>query len=230
MTENPAISISHVSLGNAENDYDSVINYLLSIKTDFVSFQELTPDWNVELTNRLSPTFPYIQTMMRMDQYGMGFFSKIPMESLDTLYYEEVPNLMTKITLGGIPCNIISCQLIPPVNQRAFFTIEKHFESLEGYMEHLTGAKIVVGDLHLPTWTSEVQRFKENSHLLDSRRDTNPRNIDGSVTLLRIPVEHIFFSNDFACISFLELGNSTVGRIGITGTYQLQETHAEVAE
>ncbi len=230
MTENPAISISHVSLSNAENDYDSVINYLLSIETDFVSFQELTPDWNIELTNRLSPSFPYVQTMVRMDQYGMGFFSKVPMELLDTVYYENVPNLATRITLGGKPCNIISCQLIPPVNQSAFISIEKHFAYLNTYMKGMEGSRIVVGDLHLPPWASEVQHFKETSQLLDSRRDINPRNIDGSVSLPRIPVEHIFFSDDFSCISFTELGNSVVGRVGITGMYQLLKGPVEIAE
>ena len=85
----------------------------------------------------------------------------------------------------------------------------------------------MVGDLHLPPWASEIQRFKDISHLEDSRRDINPRNIDGSMSLPRIPVEHIFFSKDVECTSFSELGNSTIGRIGIAGTYQLVSTIVE---
>lgn len=230
VTENPSIRISHVSLGNVENDYDSVINYLLNIETDFVSFQELTPDWDMILTDRLASKFHYMETMTRLDQYGMGFFSKIPFETIDTFYFQDIPNLVTQISLGGKTCNIISCQLIPPVNQAAFITIEKHFSELHQHMKEMNGSRIVVGDLHLPPWTSEIQRFKEHCHLMDSRRDINPRNIDGSVALPRIPVEHIFFSDDLACTSFSELGNASVGRVGIMGTYQLNEVHSFIAE
>jgi len=40
--------------------------------------------------------------------------------------------------------------------------------------------------------------------------------------LPRIPVEHILYTDLFECTSFSEIGNALVGRIGITGTYQLQ--------
>ncbi len=230
VTTNPSLKISHVSLGNAENDYDSVVNYLLNLDADIVSFQELTPDWNSQLTSRLSDRFQYIHTMTRLDQYGMGFFSKVPIESIDTMFYREIPNFAASIQVGGQTCTIISCQLIPPVNQAAFFVIENHFNYLNDYMKTLAGSVIVLGDLHLPPWSSEVQRFKDMSHLQDSRRDINPRNIDGSITLPRIPVEHIFFSEEFDCTSFTEIGNNTIGRVGITGTYQLNSANAEMAE
>ena len=226
-TSEPSLRISHISLGNAETDYDSVINYLLKLDVDFVSFQELTPDWEDELTSRLAEKFQYIQTMTRIDQYGMGFFSKLPFHTIDTTWYQHVPNYRATVEVGGKLCNIIGCQTIPPVNQAAFRNIESHFKSLNTYMHKLGGSFIVVGDLHLPPWASEIQRFKDISHLEDSRRDINPRNIDGSMSLPRIPVEHIFFSNDFECTSFSELGNSTIGRIGIAGTYQLVSTIVE---
>ncbi len=228
VTANPSLKISHISLGNAENDYDLVIDYLLQVDADFISFQELTPDWNEELTKRLSSKFTYITTMTRLDQYGMGFFSKIPFHSLDTLYFEGVPNLISSINLGdNHTCHIVSCQVVPPVNQAAFSMISRHFHYLTGYMKNLDGDVIVIGDLHLPQWAAEILQFKTEAKLLDSRRDTNPRNQDGSMSLPRIPVEHIFYGDQFECTSFSELGNNIVGRIGIIGTYQ---THYKDAE
>src|SRR6187549_3596212 len=69
VTSSPSIRITHISLGNSEGD------------SDFLSFQEWTPDWNSHLIAGLSPKFHYIQTMTRLDQYGMGFFSKLPFQS-----------------------------------------------------------------------------------------------------------------------------------------------------
>lgn len=231
VTANPSIRISHVSLGNAESDYDAVIDYLLAMDVDFFSFQELTPDWNAHLSDRLSSSFSYIETMTRLDQYGMGFFSKYPFEHLDTIYFLEIPNLSGTVQLAGNKkCNIISCQVMPPVNQSAFVSIASHFQLITDYILQQQGTKVVLGDFHLPPWSTEVQEFKAASQLQDGRRDIHPRNIDGSMSLPRIPVEHILYTHELECTAFSEIGNDLVGRIGISGTYQLQEGNEEMAE
>lgn len=228
VTSNPSLKISHISLGNAENDYDKVIAYIAHLDADILSFQELTPDWNAQLIKKLSPEYKYISTMTRLDPYGMGFFSKISFQSLDTIYYHDVPSLIGSIMLDNEhKCTIVSCTVIPPVNQSAFATIAKHFSYLTEYMKSFEGQLIVLGDLHLPPWAAEIQQFKTEANLLDSRRDTNPRNLDGSISLPRIPVEHIFYGHKFECTSFSELGNSEVGRLGITGTYQIHNSDVE---
>ena len=223
-TTDPALKISHISLGNAEGDYDKVIHYLLGIDADFLSFQELTPDWNDHLIDGLAPKFNYVQTLTRLDQYGMGFFSKLPFQDLDTIFVRNIPNLAGTIKLADQrDCHIISCQVVPPVNQSAFQTITTQFDSVSQYLNSLEGTKVVLGDFHLPPWSAEVQEFRNDSKLKDGRRDIHPRNVDGSLSLPRIPVEHILFSDAFECTSFAEIGNAQIGRIGITGTYQLQQ-------
>ncbi len=231
VTAKPSLKISHISLGNAESDYDVVINYLLGIDMDFLSFQELTPDWNAQLIEKLSPTYNHVQTLTRLDQYGMGFFSKIPFQQMDTVFLDDVPNLMGTIELYGQgKCNILSCQVVPPVSQAAFLEIDQHFSAMSKYIAELDGAMVVLGDFHLPPWSAEVQKFKLSSRLKDGRRDIHPRNIDGSLSLPKIPVEHILFSDDFECTSFSEIGNSAIGRIGISGTYQLQGDYDEMVQ
>ena len=81
---------------------------------------------------------------------------------------------------------------------------------------------MVLGDFHLPPWSSEVQEFKSENNLQDGRRDIHTRNLDDSVSMPRVPVEHILFTPELDCTSFAEVGNQVVGRLGITGTYQLQ--------
>ncbi len=231
VTADPSLRISHISLGNTDSDYDSVIDYLLGIDVDFLSFQELTPDWNSHLIDRLSPTFNHVQTLTRLDQYGIGFFSKLPFQKLDTFYFNDIPNLAGTVSLGKRgKCSIISSQVVPPVNQAAFVSINQHFDSIAAYMRGIEGSKVVLGDFHLPPWSSEVQKFRLSGDLQDGRRDIHPRNLDGSLSLPRIPVEHILYTDEFECTSFSEIGNTIVGRIGITGSYQLQPVHEEMAQ
>ena len=231
VTDNPSLKVAHINLGNAENDYARVVEYLLHLDVDIISFQELTPDWTTELTKVLAEDFHYINTMTRMDQYGMGFFSRTPFLSIDTMQFQSVPNLMASVSLGGDHlCHVISCQVVPPVNQAAFTTISKHFNDLAGYVKEMEGNVIVLGDLHLPPWDYEIQQFKFKGNLQDSRRDSNPRNPDGSFSLPRIPVEHIFYGKRFECTSFSELGNNVVGRLGITGTYQIHDPDEKMVQ
>jgi endonuclease/exonuclease/phosphatase (EEP) superfamily protein YafD len=160
--------------------------------------------------------------MSRLDQYGMGFFSRLPILNMDTMYYSQIPILTSSVLLGsGRVCHIISNQVMPPVNQSAFKSIADHFSVVTSFVRDLEGPVVVLGDFHLPPWSSEVQKFKMASRLHDGRRDIHPRNLDGSMSLPRIPVEHILYNDQFECTSFSEIGNALVGRIGITGTYQL---------
>ncbi len=224
VTNTPSLRASHISLGNAENDYASVIRYILSTDADVLSFQELTPDWNDQLIHGLSPTFHHIQTLTRLDQYGMGFFSRFPFGRIDTLYYGEIPMLTADVSLprhGHV--TLVSCQSVPPVNQSAFRVIRSQFETVCQYIAGNSQPVIVLGDFHLPPWSSEVQKFKTAGQLQDSRRGIQPRNFDGSMSLPRIPVDHILFNNKLECTSFAELGNGQVGRLGITGSYQLHQ-------
>lgn len=231
VTTNPSVTVSHINLANAESEYDSVIKYLLRLNADFISFQELTPDWNNALRKKLTKAFPYVHTMTRLDQYGMGFFSKIPITAVDTIYYKDVPTLTCSILIDSLhTTHVYSCQVVPPVNQAAFTVIDNHFSYLTNMIKNEQGSVIVLGDLHLPPWSSEIQKFKYESQLQDSRRDINPRNLDGSMSLPRIPVEHIFFCKKFECTSFSELGNAVVGRVGITGTYQLHNNYASLVQ
>lgn len=231
VTSYPSVRVAHINLANAENEYDSVIQYVREIGSDFISFQELTPDWKEKLTKGLAADFQYVHIMTRLDQYGMGFFSKYPLLDVDTLIYKGIPALACSVEIDSQEvCHILSCHSVPPVSQTAFTTIDRHFKFLSGYLKDLSGSVIVLGDLHLPPWNSEVQRFKDNSGLQDSRRDINPRHLDGTVSLPRIPVDHIFYCNKLECTSFSEVGNASVGRVGITGTYQLHNSFAEVIQ
>jgi hypothetical protein len=120
--------------------------------------------------------------------------------------------------------------VVPPVSQAAFEAIDHQFDTISRFLAEVSGSKIVLGDFHLPPWSAEVQKFKVSGQLQDGRRDIHPRNIDGSLSLPKIPVEHILFSHAFECTSFSEIGNAGIGRIGITGTYQLLEGDEEMVQ
>lgn len=222
-TSDPSIQVAHISLGNVEAPFDDVCRYLLNAEADLINFQELTPDWDQYLREYLSPQYPNIHTLPRIDQYGAGIFSRLPFESVDTFYFRDIPNLVVSIRLGETNlCHIVSMQPVPPVSQAALGIIRQHFDTVSQYIDSLKSHVIVTGDFHMTPWSSEVQSFKSLANLQDCRRDMQTRHADGSVSLPRIPVEHILFGRAFECVAFTDVSSTSVGRLGITGHYQLK--------
>lgn len=227
----PSIRVAHINLGNAEGNYDEVIAYLEAIPADVLMIQELTPDWEDILPGALSSRFPHQALLTRLDPYGIGLFSAPPLIRLDTLWFRDIPTLTGTVDLGaGSPCHIITCQMMPPVNQAAYAAIADHLHLIAAFANTLDGRVIVTGDFHLPPWSAEVQQLKDEASLQDSRRDVHTRNVDGSVSMPRIPVDHILYDRGMECASFSNLGDARVGRLGITGTYHLTIGHAKVVQ
>ncbi len=227
----PPIRFAHVTLGDAEGDYDTVIAYLQGTDANLLSIQELTPDWEDLLRDRLRDRFPYQAMLTRIDQYGSGLLSALPFDHIDTLWFEDIPALVGTFDAGdGIPNHVITAQVIPPVNPAAYAAIAAHLDLVTAMIRGLPGRVLVGGDFHLPPWSSEVQQFKAAARLEDSRRDVHTRNLDGSVSLPRIPVDHILYGHGLECASFANLGNDAVGRLGIYGTYYPKASHAPVAQ
>ena len=72
-------------------------------------------------------------------------------------------------------------------------------------------------------WTQEIRDFRSNANLNNSRRDISQSN-------LRVPYDHIFFSNDLQCVEFSELKSENQNYLGITGTYQIKGDQIEASE
>jgi endonuclease/exonuclease/phosphatase (EEP) superfamily protein YafD len=227
----PPIRFAHVTLGDAEGDYDTVIAYLQGTGANLLSVQELTPDWEDLLRERLRERFPYQAMLTRIDQYGSGLLSALPFDHLDTLWFEDIPALVGTFDAGdGVPTHVITAQVIPPVNPAAYTAISAHLGLITAMIRGLPGHVLVGGDFHLPPWSSEVLQFKAEARLEDSRRDVHTRNLDGSASLPRVPVDHILYGHGLECASFANLGNEAVGRLGIYGAYYPKEPHAPVAQ
>lgn len=227
----PAIRLAHVNLSNAEGEYDTVIRYLRNLPGNLLSVQELTPDWEPLLREKLRDRYPYQVTFTRLDPYGCGLFSTLPFQAADTLWLGNLPALRASLDLGsGQFCDVITTQAPPPVNAAAYSRIAGHFRVLAEAVRATPDYVLIAGDFHLPAWSTEVRQLKRDAGLEDSRRDVHTRNLDGSVSLPRIPVDHILYGPGLDCASFANIGNDGVGRLGIMGAYLPRQEHAKVAQ
>ena len=219
----PSLSIGLVDLSLAEDGYEKTMEHILSINADVVSFQELTPNWLPVLNELLCREYPYNLTMARIDPFGMGVYSKLPIPAIDTFYFGNIPNLVTSVSVvDNMPFHIIHSISEAPVNEEAYTDIERHFREMASYLDSLDGPAITVGNYRLPSWAPEIQEYKYRARLKDSRRDGLPRPSRGIASFFGVPVDHIFYSEGLECTNFKVLLNENYSHLGIYGSYQLK--------
>lgn len=229
-SEGPQITCALINL-SLSDDFEVTTNTIRSTPADVIVFQEYTPDWNDFLQSDLLDVYPYRAMMTRIDPFGMAWFSKYPILVADTFSAADVPNLLVKVkVMENVRVNLISVHTRVPSDANAYKHIRQHFHEVSEHMYSLRDPVLVAGDLNLPSWTNEVMEFKVQSKLTDSRRDITPTSMQGSVSLFKVPVDHIFFSEDLECTSFQVITGARDGHLGVLGSYQLIEKEKEQLE
>ena len=220
---NPQISVAHINL-SLSDDYTETMRTIWSADVDVISFQEYTPDWHDYLTIELDPRYPYRSCNTRIDPYGMAMYSKYPIEGVNNFSFEDIPNLHAQVSVNEeLTIHLISAHTTAPVNSAAYSVIREHFRELSDYVNELSGPVITLGDFNLPSWSSEVQEFKSFAGLSDSRRDIVPASLQGTISLLKIPIDHIFYSKDIECTAFQVITAQSSTHLGILGRYQMKQ-------
>ena len=208
------IKVAHVNLANVTYDFEEVTDKLKALSVDVVIFQELTPNWVSLLKERMKDQYPYSQSKVRIDPYGMAVYSRIGLSSCYFFESEGIPNINATVNKNGTLFQIISSYLTPALDNAS---IQKASDQLDVIASKITSTKlpiIALGEYNMVYWTNELKTFRSSTRLTNSRRDISQSN-------LRVPYDHIFFSDKLVCTSFDEVVVDNQ-YLGIFGTYQIK--------
>ena len=207
-------SIAHINLSSVESGYGDFIKDIKAKDLDIISFQELKPDWAAVLKESLVETMPYFAENVRIDLFGMSVFSKFPIVYEDTVLIDNIPFLTAAIELEKEKTISITNPLITPsINSTMDKTQKLQMEKITDYIQNKTGTKVVLGDFNMVYWSTRIRDFRNATGLMNSRRDI-------SQSVLSIPYDHIFYSEDLECTRFIDLIDSTNIRLGIQADFQ----------
>ena len=211
---NRNITIAHINVSNAEQGYSEVLSKILEIKPDVISFQELTPDWDVQLKTQLHEFYPNINNLVRIDPYGMAIYSRFEILNSDTLEHNGIPNLKSTLDLGDDrKLNLISTYVLPSFDNIARLQIKEHFNYLAQKITKHSEPTILLGDFNLVYWSNEIRTLRNSIDLENSRRDI-------SDSVLKLPYDHIFYTRELECTAFNDITGLDARHLGILGTYQ----------
>lgn len=224
------ISIAQINLSLSNGSYEQTMECIKKTTADVLSLQEVNFEWTHKLKDSLSSLYPFSCRVQRADVYGIEMYSKYPFVTCDTFYSEDIPNLIISLKKSPTtrPIYIVSTYVAPPLFSAAYQRMQKQMHIIAEHVKCISDPLLTVGEYNIEASSWEVQQFRQEAGLLNSRRGFRPSRKDGIFDLTEVPTDHIFFTPHLECIYFETIVGSHNEHLGITGTFQLSNTWTNV--
>ena len=224
------ISVAQINISLSNGNYSETLESIRKTAADVLSLQEVDFEWSHRLKDSLSNLYPFSCRVQRADIYGLELFSKYPFATCDTFYSEEIPNLIISLkqTPTSHPIYVVSTYVAPPLFTSAYQLMQKQMHIIAEHVQCITDPLITMGDYNMEASSWEVQQFRREAGLLNSRRGFSPSRKDGHFDLTEVPTDHIFFTPQLECIYFETIIGKKDEHLGISGTFQLSNTLSNV--
>jgi len=218
-TVQEVLNIGQINIASTHEHIFETISSIKNTDVDMLSVQEITPDMAMLLKQELKSLYPHhIIVHRKKDFIGTGIFSKQPFLSVDTFYLEDIPNLSVNVKCANQDVAIISSFVYPELSIADNPKVLAHFEKIKDYTNSKSFPTIAIGDFNQLQFSNYLKDFKRQASLNDSRR----------FQFFDNPTDHIFFSSHFDCVEFQTISNRYTNHLGIKGSYQLNNTAANV--
>ncbi|UII23839.1 endonuclease/exonuclease/phosphatase family protein [Fulvivirga ligni] len=194
---NTHLKITSINLLKSNHNYQATINFINTENPDVLVFEEYQKHWHDKLSVALV-NYPYKQTVLRGDSFGIAIYSKEKPSSTTTLTLDqsEVPSLLCKFAVNGSEVNVLGTHTLPPTSEYYAVSRNQHLKSIS---ELKIDSLVVIGDLNITPYSSYFKSMIENSDLEDTR---NGFGIQASWPswgwIFRIPLDHCLVSKNLA--------------------------------
>lgn len=216
-----SLNVAQLNIASTHEHIYETIESIKNTNVDILSIQEIAPDMALLLKNELNQLYPYKTIVHRKEDFlGIGIFSKIPFLSVDTFYMDDIPNLAVNVNCSNQTTAVISSFVYPELSSADNSKVLAQFKAMESYIGKQSNPVIAIGDFNQLQFSNYLKDLKRESMLNDSRR----------FQFLDNPTDHILFSSHFDCVEFQTISNRFTNHLGIKGSYQLNNSSANVQE
>lgn len=222
-------SVAHFNVLKLNKAFDKTIRAALDTKADFISFNEITPEWECQLIDNLQAEYPYYHSQLaENNSFGIAVFSKKPLHDVQVRYWgaDYIPSLTGYTTFLNQQIHFVAAHTIPPVSKYHYAVRNNHLHQIKDYLQTINGPKMLIGDLNAVSWSAPIVALREENKLLDSRQTWQPTYPAG-FEWLAIPIDHIFHSQDMLCTEFHTIKSTGSDHYGILGKYFINELYGK---
>lgn len=219
------LKVAHVNLSNVR-DPAALMKIFRESNAELLSVHEVTPAWSQWLEDSLGTMYSQRHVMVDIGIFGMGIFSNLALENVDTFYSQDIPVLRGCLTKDGQTACFVSIHTEPALNDYSLKRLETQLNDLSSEINKMDVPIIVMGDFNAVSWAKEIQTFLDSTGLMESRTGF----IDQSPVSWDVPIDHIFFSSRLSCAGFNNINGKLDQHIGITGDYQFKQQNEDHAK
>lgn len=207
------IEVSQINLSTVNDRYDEMLAVLRQSKPDIISFQEVNPAWQKQLSQDLKNLYPHQSAIVRIDPYGVALYSKYPLQQVDTFHTGRIPHITARVEVNDQSWRVISSYITPSLEPQSSQLAQAQLRDIADWVNLLDTPTIALGDYNMVYWSPELRAFRSDALLTHSRRES-------SVLPSDLPYEHIFFSQQIECTSFGSIWSANNNYVGVSGNYQ----------
>lgn len=169
--EQANFKIISANIYSQNNEYKSLEEYLKKEKADVIILDELTPNWQKNI-DFIRKEYPYYKEESRTNNFGIGMYSKIPLDTVITKNYidEEHPSLIGKLKVNGKEVVILATHPVPPLpNQVRFEKRNKQYKLMKEEIDQMKEENIIlIGDLNSTVYSPNF-KLVQSDKLKDAR-------------------------------------------------------------
>lgn len=167
---------------------------------DIVGVVELSIPWEEKL-EYLKEEYPYFKHRSAFNGFGIGLYSRYPIEDLEKIVWLDapwgkVPSLHGTLVVDGQPVHIALVHALSPLEEGRFELRNQQFEQLKKYLAPIEHPILMMGDLNCTTWSPYLRDLIDHLDLNDTRQG---RGYQGSWPAvfppLLIPIDHVLVSD-----------------------------------
>jgi endonuclease/exonuclease/phosphatase (EEP) superfamily protein YafD len=198
---NEQLKVMQFNVLTTNHRFDKTIQDIKDINPDFISFQEVSREWATALKQGLSEEFPHFEIVQHADQsQGLAIFSKYPLNSIEIHDWSGTANISGEVIVDQSSINFLSLHTRSPTTKHKWKIRNQHIQQAASFVAKQQGEFLVLGDFNTVPWDKQMNRFKNETQLIDSRKRLTPTFPSwGPSYIAQIPIDYIFHSEGISC-------------------------------
>ncbi len=193
---------ANVLRGNKETA--ALLAQIAAEKPDIVILQEMTPPW-LKAMQSLSAEFPYSIAEAQDGAFGIGLFSKLPLEDARIVHAPPVdlPEIRVTVVLGEQRIILMSAHPMPPIGRASIEARNVQLAALGKELGAAARPTVLIGDLNISMWASTFRAFEESSGLRNGRKGFGIiPTFPVFLPIAGIPIDHCLVSEGIEVLEF----------------------------
>lgn len=150
--------------------FDDAASWLVETEADVIVVQEVTPQWEAELDDRLEGWTRLDTDTARIDSFGIAVYLRGGLEP-STVFVDnadDLPAIGLTLPTGDDKVLIYAVHTLPPVSPDAMEIATEQVDTARRRVAEHPDAAIVIGDLNATRWSALLRPVLADGELRDS--------------------------------------------------------------